>query len=232
MHIKQLILKTHKLKLLKEFYGELLGLSISNEKLDSFTINLPQSELVFQQSDKIYKYHFCFLIPSNMVIQANEWLAKKTQLINYNGSSIVDMGKEWNAKSTYCMDAAGNIIELISRFDLNNDIEGDFNKDMIHSISEIGMAVDDIPKYVDTINSKVELKPYFGSIHRFYPVGDLNGLLLIVNKNIKKVWFPTELATQSSPFDMLIEEAGKQYHFTFHNEDLTIQTIGDLNKAS
>jgi len=47
------------------------------EGSDFFTLKIGWSELTFQKSDKEHKYHYCFLIPSNKLNQALEWIEKR-----------------------------------------------------------------------------------------------------------------------------------------------------------
>src|SRR6185436_21190279 len=73
--------------------------------------------------------------------EAFEWLYIKTTILwieEYN-DYIADFSN-WNAKSIYFLDPAGNVVEFISRFDLNDSVDNPFSSDLIRSISEIGLV--------------------------------------------------------------------------------------------
>jgi hypothetical protein len=57
-------------------------------------------------------------------------------------SDIADF-VNWRAKSVYFFDPAGNIIELIARFDLNNASSEKFSSEQFLSLSEIGLVFPD-----------------------------------------------------------------------------------------
>ena len=87
------------------------------------TITAGETKLIFEeaQADQNPFYHFAFNIPSNKFEEAYEWAKDKVKLLwlkDYD-SFIADF-KNWHAKSFYFKDPAGNILEMISRFDLND----------------------------------------------------------------------------------------------------------------
>jgi len=79
MHMKfrKLKLYTNKLELEKRFYSEVLGFQITYKSSDSFSVKIGWSELTFEKSEIENKYHYCFLIPSNKLNEALEWLEKE-----------------------------------------------------------------------------------------------------------------------------------------------------------
>ncbi len=82
MKIKELKLYTNRLQLEKEFYSKILGFEVIESNPNSFTLKIGLSELTFEESHKDYKYHYCFLIPSNKLIKAMEWMEKRIEIID------------------------------------------------------------------------------------------------------------------------------------------------------
>ena len=90
---------------------------------ESITVTAGKSSLIFEEADAGVNpfYHFAFNIPSNKFEEAFEWMRQKVELLwldDYKGY-VADF-VNWHAKSFYFVDPAGNILELISRFDLND----------------------------------------------------------------------------------------------------------------
>src|SRR5205085_700566 len=103
--------------------------------------------------------------------------------ISQYNSDIADF-VNWHAKSVYFCDPAGNILELIARLDLNNEVDDPFSSLQFLSISEVGMVFGD-----DKLNKKTEALmqqydlPYFDKqppLPQFKALGDDEGLFIIV----------------------------------------------------
>ena len=109
----------------------------------SITITVGETKLIFEEAAENENpfYHFAFNIPSNKFEQAYEWMKQKVELLwlkDYNGY-IADF-VNWHAQSFYFKDPAGNILEMIARFDLNDTVEEDFSSMQIRNVSEMGIV--------------------------------------------------------------------------------------------
>jgi hypothetical protein len=89
-------------------------------------------------------YHFAFNIPSNQFQEAKAWLKGKTTLLLEDGEDEADFSF-WPAHACYFEDPAGNIVELIARYNENPVRETPFSINNILNISEIGLVVKDAP---------------------------------------------------------------------------------------
>src|SRR5438874_2421410 len=122
MKIKQLSLQTAYLKTLQEFYSSILELSVRTTDGKNIMVKVGQTDLVFTEASTAEPfYHFAINIPANKIDEARNWLANKVKLLwieDYK-NDIADF-INWHAKSVYFYDPAGNILELIARFDLGN----------------------------------------------------------------------------------------------------------------
>ncbi|HSQ85912.1 MAG TPA: hypothetical protein VLM43_14455, partial [Desulfobacterales bacterium] len=81
MKFKKLTLYTKELEVELNFYSKILGFEILEQNSDSFTAKIGWSELTFKKSETQHIYHYCFLIPSNMLNQALTWMEKRTEII-------------------------------------------------------------------------------------------------------------------------------------------------------
>jgi catechol 2,3-dioxygenase-like lactoylglutathione lyase family enzyme len=214
MYIKELILATNDPLELKAFYRDLLELPVTDD-VDGFVVHTGSSKLVFKKAhDDNPFYHFAFTIPANAIEKAREWLANKVELVfigDYE-SEIADF-MNWHAKSVYFFDPAGNILELIARFDLDNTSEKPFSSAQILSISEAGLVfkASELAERTTGIMSKYNLS-YFEKqppLPHFKALGDDKGLFIIVPEH--RNWYPTAIESGIFPIEIVFENAGEEY---------------------
>ena len=208
MLLKEIQLQTNHLPALHHFYKDVLELNTVYSNKESIAITAGKSRLIFKEADANADpfYHFAFNIPSNKFEEAFEWMTRKVEplwLDDYKGY-IADF-INWHAKSFYFLDPAGNILELISRFDLNDNAKDKFSSAHIRNISEIGLVLsaENFQKDVDKLMLQYPL-PYFDKqppLPQFKAIGDDEGLFIIVPEN--RVWFSTK-NTESKFFPMEI----------------------------
>ena len=92
------------------------------------------------------------------------------------------------------IDPAGNILEIIARFDLNDNVDQDFSSSQIRNVSEIGLVFPlatfdmDVNKlkhrFAFSYFDKQPPMPYFRAI------GNNEGLFIMVPEN--RIWFSTK----------------------------------------
>ena len=164
MQIKRLILQTSALKELTDFCIRLMELPVELSGEKEITIKTGSTELVFQQAAAADPfYHFAINIPANKIEEARNWLKSRVDLIwiEQYKSDIADF-VNWHAKSVYFYDPAGNILELISRFDLDNKTNEPFSSSQFLSISEVGLVFkeDELDDRVENLVQEYDLS-YF-----------------------------------------------------------------------
>jgi hypothetical protein len=196
MQIRKLILETKDILSLSAFYRDVLDLPVVLTA-DQLTITFGASTLQFQQATSNQEpfYHFAINIPSNKIAEAKAWLERRVALLWMEEyKSVVADFVEWNAKSLYFFDKAGNIVELIARFDLSIEREGPFSSEQVLSISEIGLVFPEkeIEPRVSSLLQRYSLdffskQPPFPN---FKAVGDEEGLFIIVTEH--RYWYPTQ----------------------------------------
>ena len=146
--------------------------------------------------------------------EAKAWLSGRTELIwmeDYK-SDIADF-VNWHAKSVYFFDPAGNIVELIARFDLDNKTDDPFSSAQFLSVSEVGLVIkgDEFDKTIAGLLQQYQLS-YFDKqppLPQFRAIGDDEGLFIVVPE--KRNWYPTTKASGIFPMEVMFENEGKEY---------------------
>ena len=197
MLIKELRLQSTNILDLFSFYKDEMELNVIQSG-SGITITAGETKLIFEKSSGNENpfYHFAFNIPSNKFQEAYEWAKTKVDLLwldDYKGH-IADF-KNWHAKSFYFKDPEGNILEMISRFDLNNNVDENFSASQINSVSEIGVVfpVDTFDEDVKKMMKEYSLD-YFDKqqpLEHFRAIGNDEGLFIVVPEN--RVWFSTDV---------------------------------------
>ena len=189
MKIKELILFTNKLDLQIDFYATVLELPIVISTPEYTSFKIGESILTFKYRKNTTPYHFAFNIPSNKEKEALYWLKERVDILSFDDKEIIDFSS-WNAKAIYFYDLDKNIVEFISRKNIDLISEQKFSSKEIYNISEIGIHSENIEETFQKLNNINESTIYSGDLERFCAIGDENGLFIVVNSNLKK-WFPT-----------------------------------------
>jgi catechol 2,3-dioxygenase-like lactoylglutathione lyase family enzyme len=215
MQINRVILQTSALKELTAFYNTLMELPADSKNENETTIMTGSTELVFKQMSTADPfYHIAINIPANKIEEAKNWLSARVELvwIDQYKSDIADF-VNWHAKSVYFFDPAGNIVELIARFDLDNKADELFSSAQFLSVSEVGLVIkeDEFDSSVNNLLEQYQLS-YFAKqppLPQFRAIGDDEGLFIVVPEN--RNWFPTEKPSGIFPMEVQFENGGKEY---------------------
>ena len=217
MLLKELRLQTKRLPALFNFYKEVLELPVLQQGNNSIAVTAGTSRIIFDTTDAKENafYHFAFNIPSNKFEEALRWIQGRVELLWLNDykSYIADF-TNWHAKSFYFIDPAGNILELIARFDLNDVTDEPFSAGHIRNVSEMGLVFP-VKSFDNDVNKLLEQFPlsYFDKqppMPHFRAVGNDQGLFVIVTEN--RIWFSTKSATsQIFPMEICFIENDKLF---------------------
>ena len=222
MKIREITLFTNQLTDQLYFYKKTLGLEIIRNSIRNFTFQAGLSKVTFEASEQKHIYHYCFLIPSNQLEAAIKWLSLRLDIIKVE-NQIIQHHENWNTDSVYFYDGAGNIVEFIVRYDLKNESKKKkFDASQIVSLNEIGMPTKNIAELNQKLETELTSTFWKGDLERFGTNGTEEGLFLLVNNEIKKEWFPTDLKTESSPFYGIFEIGNCLYAMQFKKEKMIL----------
>jgi hypothetical protein len=215
MKFRKIVLQTNQLDVLSNFYSSVLELSVKHDHEKKIFFQVGRTELEFQEVKTIVPfYHFAINIPCNKLDEARLWLKSRVELLWMNDyNSDIANFKGWNAKSVYFFDPAGNIVELISRFELNDPVDEKFASKHFNSISEVGIVfkAEEFDTRTDDLLQKFHLQ-YFSKqppLQQFRAIGDDEGLFIIVPED--RNWYPTDRPAGIFPMEVNFEEKGKNF---------------------
>ena len=207
MKLEEVRLYSRDLSAQRHFYCGVLGLPETGNAADTLMLALGSSRLVFKQAPAGWNgyYHFAFNIPNNQLAKAKTWVAARTTLLVDNIGADQFHSDNWDADQFYFLDPAGNILEFIARRSLANSTNAAaFSSGDILSVSEIGLAADDVPTTVRMLCAQLGVEVYANSFSdTFAAVGDAEGLLIIVKR--ERIWFPyTGLPAVLAPLELQV----------------------------
>ncbi len=221
MKIQELELFTPKLEAQTTFYSQVLELKIVEQSSESVAFQIGNSILRLTYRAQCSPYHYAINIPANQEKEALQWLKERVPILTYEGNEI-QYFDFWNAYAMYFYDANGNIGELIARKTLDNASNRPFDKNALLEICEIGLPTMDVHREYTILKEATGIPIHSGNLERFCVIGDDNGLFIVINKDLKKEWFPTKDEPFSSDFNMQMEEQGKVYRLNYAKEVLSI----------
>jgi len=206
MRIQEIALGATDLLSLRQFYGEVLGLSIRPYWEYELDIQVGSSHIQFTNARRAIKeiYHFAFNIPENQINAARAWLkGRGIELISVEQEEIFFFDT-WNAHALYFYDPAGNIVEFIARHNLANADNNEFGSHSLLCISEIGLVADDVSAAIDKLVEAFDAPIYDGGDgESFAAIGDENGLFIVVKRG--RIWFPqTGVYAEANPQQVTI----------------------------
>jgi catechol-2,3-dioxygenase len=224
MRIEALTVFSKNIGAQEQFYSGKLSFPITTIDERSFQINIGSSELRFIERAGATPYHFAFTIPSNLEEECQDWLRRRIKILKFNDKEVVPF-PDWNARAMYFYDSDKNIVEFISRRNLNFYSDKKFGTDCLIEVSEIGVATGNIKKVYDCLNGKLDLVIFDGNFDSFCAIGDERGLFITVDIN-KKRWFPSDDLIHISDFITTIETPNGVVEISYTNGELDV-----INKA-
>ncbi len=204
MNILEASFVVRNLPAMRTFYAKTLGLGVRRTSEDEFCVQAGTSQLSFTHAPDVSGvYHLAFNIPENQFERGLQWLRERTELLcGANGQTVFPF-ESWDAHAAYFTDPDGNILELIARHSLVSSQRESFE---ILSLSEVGVSVDN----VDTEAERLGLLDYKNRSESFRPVGDEEGLLILVKTG--RIWWPTESAVAAPlPLELTLSTGELMY---------------------
>lgn len=206
MKITALGLTCRDLNAQRHFYAEVLELPLLESTATHFAVQVGATRLGFQlEPDLQGVYHFAFNIPENQLAEARSWIQQRAALLEEDGNDEFTASAAWNAQMFYFRDPDGNILECIARHRLANASAQAFGPASLLDVSEIGWPVEDVPRSVERLQQRLGLSVLGTASGTFAPLGDDNGLLIVVE--FGRPWFPTAQAAARLPLRLALAAA-------------------------
>jgi catechol 2,3-dioxygenase-like lactoylglutathione lyase family enzyme len=107
-----------------------------------------------------------------------------------------DFSSWGDARAAYFRDPEENVVELIARPHARPEL----------TLAEVGLPVDDVAAAVGTLERELGLQPYDDWDETFAPMGDADGLLIVVR--VGRGWFPVGVPSGRAPIEVTLTGAG------------------------
>lgn len=135
---------------------------------------------------------------------ARAWLIERVEPILVDGSDVIEGPEGWNSRSVYFLGPEGILLELIAR-DADAQVPATPGQiPRLLALSEVGIGVPDVAQAVRTLQQNLGLPAFPPQGLQFAPVGDHDGLVILVDQN--RIWFPTQ-AQQAADGPVTVELA-------------------------
>ena len=97
-----------------------------------------------------------------------------------------------SARAIYFRDPEQNVVELLARPDPRPEL----------SLAEVGLPVHHVPRAVEAL-AELGVEPYREAGDEFAPLGDADGLLILVR--VGRGWFPYDVPAGTAPIEVTVE---------------------------
>ena len=185
------------------FYGRVLGLPVHRAS-NRLVVRAGTTDLVLTGSVvSPGAQHLAFTIPRNLFDSAKTWLKERVDLLQAADGDEFECAPFWNARSIYFEGPDHNVLELIIRRDLTNDVEAPFDAKSILNVSEVGVPVANVLRFQHATEDLLGFEAYGQGGATFRPIGDVDGLLIAVEQ--ERTWFPTAHPAVEQPLEIILK---------------------------
>ncbi|MDL5367024.1 hypothetical protein QSH18_15545 [Xanthomonas sp. NCPPB 2654] len=142
---------------------------------------------------EIGSMHLAFNIPPARFDAACDWLSRRApSLRDPVGEVRFALDAAWQSQSVYFAGPDGAVLELIARRPLpaRAVADGVFSADELLCISEVGLPSAQVPAVAAAAQDRLGLMPFMPVSDAFAPLGDHEGLLIVVDA--QRRWFPEQ----------------------------------------
>jgi catechol 2,3-dioxygenase-like lactoylglutathione lyase family enzyme len=204
MRIREIAITVGDVQEAASFYRDVLKMPVV-EEAERVTVRVGFSRLVMTLGEQFEGvHHLAFGVSPYDFDAARIWLKERVDLIVAGGSEVFEGPPGWDSRSVYFLGPEGILLEFIARqADAGRPI-GDGSLPSPFSISEIGISVPDTRAAVAELAEALRLPRFPPQQPDFAPVGDHDGLLIVVDAS--RTWFPTRVhRAASGPVAVRIE---------------------------
>lgn len=190
MHLSTVQIEVGDLAAAAGFFADVLELPVETDHVHAQAkVTVGRSTVILGQrtvSAPTGVHHLAFNVAAPAFSRHRDWLAERVGLLAAaDGRTEFEGPHGWNSRSIYFPGPDQMVLELIGRRNLASTAAEDGTR--LLCVSEVGVAVADVPAAVDQLR---ELGwPVFGDMSaEFAPVGDDHGLLIVVADG--RAWLP------------------------------------------
>jgi catechol 2,3-dioxygenase-like lactoylglutathione lyase family enzyme len=187
MELVEIRLASAELEAQRSLYGEVLGLAVG-ATAGALAVGVGATRLVLAAGSSSPQ-HFAIRIPSAAHADALVWLGARVQLLRDGEGESRFAFPDWNADAAYFRDADANVVELIAHHDLPEPYEPPFGPASMLGVCEVGVPVDDVGAYLDSLERRTGARRWSGDAVTFAAAGDKRGSLIVVRHG--RAWYPT-----------------------------------------
>jgi len=145
-------------------------------------------------------HHIAFDIPSSGFGAHRDWLAARVPLLrNAEGASEFEGPPGWNSRSLYFAGPDRMVLELIARRERPRPT---IRVPELVSVSEVGIAVPEVSTAVTVVGDWLGADVLGAASDTFAPVGDHDGLLILVRTG--RAWLPV-FDEQAQPLPLRVQ---------------------------
>jgi catechol 2,3-dioxygenase-like lactoylglutathione lyase family enzyme len=168
------------------FYADVLGLPTSGHEV---LVGWSRLGFVADPAADPATQHLAITVPGDAGLAARDWLATRVPLLGSDGEELLEASPAWDACSVYFLAGDGTVLELIARRRLPGASGGSFGPEHLRGISEVGLPVASMRSARERLAAGPGLGVFAAGSPTFTPVGDDEGLLVLVAPG--RTWFPT-----------------------------------------
>lgn len=210
MRIRRLTLATVDPEAQAAFWGERLGLSVGWADEDEIEVRLRDSTVAFRGAAPGLdpRYHFAINLPPGSIDQAVAWVRERHELLAFEGGpgeedDATVVRTDVGAGCVYFLDAAGNVVELISSPYVGDAGGEGFGPGSLIEIAEIGIAAADPKATRDAVREFFADEVLWGGEpgSELAAIGDHHAVVIIAP--VGRGWIPVGLPARPLPTEIV-----------------------------
>lgn len=205
MRIQEISLTVQDLAECAAFYRDVLELPV-DERPDRAIVHIGPGRLVLLSGGRYPGvHHVAFGVSPREFERTHEWLARRVEIWTINGSEVFRGAPGWNSRSLYFFGPEEIILEYIAHDVDAAHSAGTGPAPHLLGIYEIGVAVPDVPAAVAELTDAFGLAPFPPRSSTFAPVGDHDGLFILVSPERHWLAAPGHFPAPSAPISVTID---------------------------
>lgn len=205
MRIREITLTVRDLPACAAFYRDVLELPVDEAPYRA-TVHVGPDRLVLRPgADHAGVHHVAFGLSPHEFDRTHAWLAPRVRIWTIDGSEVFRGAAEWNSRSLYFFGPENIILEYIAHDVDHVRPAGTGPAPNPLGLYEIGVAVPDVPAAVAALADEFGLAQFPPKGPTFAPVGDHDGLFILVDPARHWLAAPDHFPAQHAPITVTID---------------------------